>query len=150
MRVILASVVVTLFACGPSDRGGERTPDADEGGSSCTGLECAVVQCEKMGKPPTTVSGTVYAPNGTLALYGAMVYVPSLDPGPVQDGVTCGKCAETLPGGSIQPFAARSVGIMPMSERKSVLFPIPLRPMMPRISPCGAVKLMSGMTTLCP
>ena len=34
----------------------------------------------------TSVSGTVYAPNGTLPLYGVNVYVPNSDPGPIPDG----------------------------------------------------------------
>ena len=36
-----------------------------------------IVKCESMGMPPTTISGTVLAPNGTLPLFGADVYVPS-------------------------------------------------------------------------
>jgi hypothetical protein len=67
----------------------------------CQGLACQVVQCEKMGKPPTTISGTVYAPNGTLALYGATVYVPLLDPGPFPEGVQCTQCQDQLPGGAV-------------------------------------------------
>ena len=50
---------------------------------------------------PTSVSGTVYAPNGTLPLYGVTVYVPMNPPGPLQDGLTCGQCTTSLPGGSI-------------------------------------------------
>jgi hypothetical protein len=51
--------------------------------------------------PPTTISGTVFAPNGTLPLYGVSVYVPNSDPGPFQPGVQCGACAEGLPGNPI-------------------------------------------------
>ena len=50
--------------------------------------------------PPTTVSGTVYAPNGTLPLFGVTVYVPVGDPGALPAGVQCDRCADTLPGGS--------------------------------------------------
>jgi hypothetical protein len=69
-----------------------------QGSGACTGLQCNVVQCESMGMPATTVSGTVYAPNGTLPLYGVTVYVPNSDPGPLPDGAQCSKCSDTLPG----------------------------------------------------
>ena len=72
-----------------------------QGGSACTGLQCNVVQCESMGMPATTVSGTVYAPNGTLPLYGVTVYVPNADPGPLPDGAQCSKCADDLPGSPV-------------------------------------------------
>jgi len=48
--------------------------------------------------PPTTISGTVYAPNGTLPLYGVSVYVPNKDPGQFTVGVTCDTCTAGLPG----------------------------------------------------
>jgi len=41
----------------------------------------------------TSISGVVYAPNGTLPLWNVAVYVPAHDPGPFTDGVTCGRCA---------------------------------------------------------
>jgi len=67
-------------------------------GSGCTGLACDITPCDKMGMPPTTISGTVYAPNGTLPLYGVSVYVPNKDPGPFIAGVQCGNCTAGLPG----------------------------------------------------
>ena len=87
MRLLLSAVVVSLFACGP-DRGDRDIDAGNTDPTMCTGLECSVVQCEKMGMPPTTVSGTVFAPNGTLALYGANVYVPFVDPGPFEEGAS--------------------------------------------------------------
>jgi hypothetical protein len=65
------------------------------------GLACFQVDCAPKGLPPTSVSGTVLAPNGTLPLYGVNVYVPFSDPGPLPTGVSCDKCSDQLPGGAI-------------------------------------------------
>ena len=60
-----------------------------------------IVDCTHQGGTPTSISGTVYAPNGTLALYGATVYIPVLDPGPLPAGPQCDRCDPSgeLPGG---------------------------------------------------
>jgi hypothetical protein len=90
-------------ACG-GQKGDEGVgPDADPGPppDACTDqLSCFVEDCSAKGLPSTSVSGTVYAPNGTLPLYGVTVYVPASDPGPLPDGVQCGQCS-TPPGGTI-------------------------------------------------
>jgi len=65
------------------------------------GLQCQVTNCNSKNMPPTTISGTVFAPNGTLPLYGVTVYVPNKDPGPFKPGVQCGSCADGLPGNPI-------------------------------------------------
>src|SRR5512138_3511137 len=102
MRSIVAAVclAVPLIACG-----GKHTGDDGVGGDggpgnpdACVGLQCQVVDCNAMGKPPTTLSGTVFAPNGTLPLFGINVYVPNEDPGPFKEGVQCDKCSAGLPG----------------------------------------------------
>jgi hypothetical protein len=49
----------------------------------------------------TTVSGTVYAPNGKLPLYNVIVYVPNLKPLPLTKGVTCDKCGALASGDPI-------------------------------------------------
>lgn len=61
---------------------------------SCFGLECQVVDCAADGLPPTTLTGTVYAPNGTLPLYGINVFVPNANPEPFQEGAVCERCSE--------------------------------------------------------
>ena len=74
---------------------------------ACVGLACFQFDCaskqDPMGNPlpPTTLTGTVYAPNGTLPLYGVNVYVPESDPGPLPDGVSCDQCAAGLQGGAL-------------------------------------------------
>ena len=70
---------------------------------ACVGLECDIVSCQKQGKPSTTISGTVYAPNGTLPLYGINVYVANAPLGPPVDGAVCDRCTDTLPGYPLSP-----------------------------------------------
>ena len=61
-----------------------------EGGGPCTGIACDVASCGSA--PDTTISGTVYAPNGTLPLYNVIVYVPNTTLAPFTDGVSCDAC----------------------------------------------------------
>jgi hypothetical protein len=90
----------------------ECTPGGDECGAGyrctddgrcigenvCENLECQQVDCTGMGQGTTSLSGTVYAPNGTLPLYGIDVYVPNADPGALPDGARCSRCTDGLPG----------------------------------------------------
>ncbi len=64
----------------------------------CIGLECDIVACQQMGMPVTTISGTVFAPNGTLPLYGIDVYVPNVPLGPPAVGAVCDRCTDLLSG----------------------------------------------------
>jgi len=72
----------------------------------CENLECRQTTCtlgnclEKAcpGGTSTTVSGTVFAPNGTLPLYNAIVYVPNKALDPVTHGATCDKCGSSVSG----------------------------------------------------
>ena len=98
----IAAFVFVLVACKHHTPGGEI--DADPGAqvdAECNDLSCFIVDCGSKGLPPTSISGTVYAPNGTLPLYGVTVYVPASDPGPLPDGVQCGNCSVALPGGAL-------------------------------------------------
>jgi hypothetical protein len=93
----LASLV--LVACGGHHGGnGDDAGGDDSGidGHDCVGLECFQVDCPSGGT--TSVSGTVYMPNGTLPLYNVTVYVPN---GPIDafpEGATCDQCGTTLSG----------------------------------------------------
>ncbi|MDX2091067.1 MAG: carboxypeptidase-like regulatory domain-containing protein [Kofleriaceae bacterium] len=110
MRVaMLALAACAAIGCGPSSTG---RPDSGEGDiDACVGLGCRVVNdCAARGKPETTLSGTVFAPNGTLALFGATVYVPFDDPGPLQPGVQCERCQTLLPGGSVADTTSDAAG----------------------------------------
>ena len=59
---------------------------------------CQQVTCVS-GK--TTISGTVYAPNGTLPLYNIIVYVPNAPLDPIPSGATCDTCGATVSGSPI-------------------------------------------------
>ncbi|MGN6108308.1 MAG: carboxypeptidase-like regulatory domain-containing protein [Kofleriaceae bacterium] len=107
---LAAVVALAIAACNNhSPKDGEADAGVPDG-TPCEGLHCAVVDCAAKGLPPTSVSGTVFAPNGTLPLYGVTVYVPASDPGPLVAGVTCGNCAASLPGGSITEVKTDEAG----------------------------------------
>jgi hypothetical protein len=75
------------------------TPDGRcVGEDDCVGLECQIANCSAQGKPSTTITGTVFAPNGTLPLFGINVYVSNANLGPPPDGAVCDRCTDTLPG----------------------------------------------------
>lgn len=57
----------------------------------CEGLRCLQVKCDQPGTY-TTISGTVTAPNGTLPLYNAIVFVPNKPLDPVPEGASCDRC----------------------------------------------------------
>lgn len=75
--------------------GDTSTPDVH----SCTGLECQQESCT--GSDPTTVTGTVYAPNGVLPVYNAIVYVPNRKPDPFPQGATCDQCGSAASGSPV-------------------------------------------------
>jgi len=110
-------VGILLVGCAHHHPGGNGG-DLDGGGvtDACTDLSCFQVDCstkvDAMGNPlpPTSVSGIVYAPNGTLPLYGVNVYVPLMDPGPLMPGVQCDNCAQGLQGGALVQIQTDEAG----------------------------------------
>jgi hypothetical protein len=71
MRALAVGLAI-CFGCGPNTHGHNNGDDGNTHGGpdSCVGLQCQVVNCQAMGMPPTTIKGTVFAPNGTLPLFG--------------------------------------------------------------------------------
>ena len=84
-RILFFVSIFSVAACGPSGR--DNDTDANNG--------------PKDAPCPTSVSGKVYAPNGTLPLYNVLVYVPQAEPPPFPAGVQCGSCSQGIPGGAI-------------------------------------------------
>src|SRR5260370_15596527 len=103
MRAFALGIVVACAVAGGAShkRNTDGNGSNNSGPDACAGLQCQVVNCTAMSQPPTTISGTVYAPNGTLPLYGINVYVPNTDPGPMPSGLTCNQCSDALPGSPI-------------------------------------------------
>ena len=96
-----------------------------QGNDDCDGLECNIVQCQSMGMPATTISGKVFAPNGTLPLYGVQVYVPLHAVGDLPDGSVCSKCADTPLGDPIASDFSKEDGSFTLTNVPSGV-PVPL------------------------
>jgi len=122
-RVLCISVTLFAFGCddnmaahngpggghgadlstGVGGGGGGGGGDGDLGAGVGAGPTCVDGQCQMScpGGGTTTLSGKVFAPNGTLPLYNAFVYVPSVAVDPFPAGVTCDRCNGQVSGNPI-------------------------------------------------
>ena len=107
-RAALLAVLITglASACGGKGKIGGDDGNGGDGGpggppDACVGLQCMEVNCNGQGIGTTRLSGTVFAPNGTLPLYNVNVYVPNTDPGPIGAGLECDRCSDQLPGSPV-------------------------------------------------
>ncbi|MCX5745178.1 MAG: carboxypeptidase regulatory-like domain-containing protein [Proteobacteria bacterium] len=104
-HVCVAVLGGLLIACG-----GGRGDDSNGSPDACVGLQCDVTDCAAMNAPPTTISGTVFAPNGTLPLWNVNVYVPNAPVGAFADGAQCSRCADELPGSPVRKTVTDEAG----------------------------------------
>jgi hypothetical protein len=96
MRAFFALVILAI---GPSPQAWGQTP-------ACTGLCMQQVSCPNGGT--TTLTGTVYAPNGTDPLPNVSVYIPNAPVDPFTPGVSC-PAVGALPSGS--PLVGTETGV---------------------------------------
>lgn len=93
---IFVAALASLVAVGAA-RAGDGDRIFANGFDPCVGLACFQVPCG--GGATTSLSGVVYAPNGTLPLPNVVVYVPNAPLEPLPDGAQCARC-ETSPSGA--------------------------------------------------
>jgi hypothetical protein len=93
----------------------------------CQGLQCQQVTCPAGGT--TSISGIVYAPNGTLPLSNATVYVPTTDVKAFTAGAACQRCDDALSGNPLvvtttDSFGKFTLGNMPVGTNIPVVVQI--------------------------
>jgi hypothetical protein len=161
MRIVRSCVVGTLvyaaaLSLGACNHHGEQSADAAIAPDACEGLGCMIVDCTSTSLPSTTVSGTVFAPNGTLPLFGVTVYVPARDPGPLPAGVQCGNCASSLPGGALARATTDEAGHFTLYDVPATTS-VPLviqvgkwrrQLSLPEVAACQDTALSTASTTL--
>lgn len=87
-----------------TSRADEADPIFDVGGGMATGGdEGGGAVCPPLPPGDTTLTGTVYAPNGEIPVSGALVYLAQDEPAGIPQQVYCSECVE-LPCGARHTF----------------------------------------------
>ncbi len=134
------TIALGLAACGDDGGGGGGDGGPiDAAVDACVGLQCNQVDCP-VGMT-TSLSGTVYAPNGTLPLYNAIVYVPNAPVDAFLPGATCDQCDETLSGEPIVQTATNTEG-------KFVLENVPVAADLPLVIQIGKWRRIVRVPTV--
>ncbi len=155
MRYVHFFLVVACFA--GCTRPGEEPIDATATlPDACTSMECAIADCSLKGMPRTSVSGRVMAPNGTLPLAGAIVYVPLSAPGPLPDGTRCDRCDAEPLGGALTQTSTDAFGRFSLQDVPAGMdFPIVVQVgswrreiVVPPVAACQDMPLAEEQTRL--
>ncbi|HEX8953521.1 MAG TPA: hypothetical protein VF945_16810, partial [Polyangia bacterium] len=104
----------------------------------------------------TTITGTVFAPNGTLPLYNAIVYIPAMAPSAFPDGVTCKPCNGMVDGKAVDAAYSNSDGTFTMKDAPwgpNIPLVVELgkwriQTTIPNVTPCTGNAVPAAQTTL--
>jgi hypothetical protein len=170
MRALVAVVWVSWLGCGPTGggsagaggsatggTGGDATGGAGGGGVAGSGAGGSgggpiLPNTCPSGQPLPSLSGTVYAPNGTDPLPGALVYVPMGALPPLPPSGTCDACA-TVPNAFVQTHSG-AAGLfafdrVPAGNIQVVIQMGRFRRAVSLMAPCGqAVHLSADQSRL--
>lgn len=128
----LVLFISSAAACGDTDVGGDGDGGNGNGDGgpvdACVGLECFQVSCP--GGGTTSLSGTVFAPNGSLPLYNVIVYVPNSALEPLPAGATCDRCGQPPSGNPV-------VQAVTDTEGRFVLENVPVTDNLPLVMQVG-------------
>ncbi len=111
IRFVSLLVLLAPFAAcgGPSaDNDGGVGDGGGDDIDACVGLECRQVDCPA--GTTTSLSGVVYAPNGTLPLYNVNVYVPNGQVADFPSGAQCDRCGAPLSGSPVVQTVTDTMG----------------------------------------
>jgi hypothetical protein len=153
MRALAIVVAVSLAGCnqilgnanvsGPGGDDAHPAADACTSGPSCAPAIDASMACEQQGLHATSVSGTVYAPNGALPLYDVAVYAPTTALDPITEGVTCGTCQTELSGNPLVVTRTDETGHFELDD-------VPVGPAVPIVIQVGRWRRqITVATTMC-
>ena len=82
-------------------------PGPRDAAPSCKNLQCQQTKCAV---GTTTITGTTFAPNGTLPLYNVLVYIPNSPLPKATEGLTCDRCGRVPAGGPVASAVSDSHG----------------------------------------
>ena len=98
--------IIDCGTCAGNQICGKFAPNACGASGACTNLCLQQLACPMNGT--TTVTGTVFAPNGVDPLAGTLVYVSNAPVQPFTPGVACGDCTSQVSG---SPLVSAITGV---------------------------------------
>ena len=147
-NALAALCCLALAACADTEE--LKPTDATTGDGKAT-LDKGPPSGDVFPSGPVALTGTVYAPNGTMPISGALIYVTTKMPADIPDKVFCDKCVElkkstpharSLPDGSFKltvPYRGKWIFVVQKGAFRRARW---------IVVPATDTKLSAGLTTL--